>query len=163
VGIWLPSKQFYEHNGFARPPYRTHDLRTSRSSTICAQRAPLFRRFHRTEEDRCRYSPSFVTFCVADTLFSTTLNAGDVFLFPRGLIHFQQNTNATGSAKAIAALNSQNPGTQVSGRPDLISGFIQTSRFRYYSYEEMFLNESVRLLQEEIVPRLFTQGHERSS
>jgi hypothetical protein len=43
------------------------------------------------------------------------LNAGDVFLFPRGLIHFQQNTNATGSAKAIAALNSQNPGTQVSG------------------------------------------------
>jgi hypothetical protein len=29
---------------------------------------------------------------VADTLFPTTLNAGDVFLFPGGLIHFQQNT-----------------------------------------------------------------------
>ncbi|GAQ77744.1 hypothetical protein KFL_000030230 [Klebsormidium nitens] len=47
-----------------------------------------------------------------NTLFSTTLNAGDAFVFPRGLIHFQQNTSPYGGARALAALNSQNPGTQ---------------------------------------------------
>ncbi|GAQ77763.1 cupin superfamily protein [Klebsormidium nitens] len=47
-----------------------------------------------------------------NTLYSTTLNAGDAFVFPRGLIHFQQNTNSNSGARALAALNSQNPGTQ---------------------------------------------------
>ncbi|GJZ08409.1 germin, RmlC-like cupin domain protein [Tanacetum coccineum] len=36
-------------------------------------------------------------------------NAGDVFVFPQGLIHFQQNVG-NGYALAIAALSSQNPG-----------------------------------------------------
>jgi hypothetical protein len=57
---------------------------------------------------RCGFFPP-----AADTLFATTLNAGDVFIFPRGLIHFQQNPNSNATAKAIAALNSQNPGTVV--------------------------------------------------
>eukprot|EP00253_Pinus_taeda_P006424 PITA_06424 len=46
-----------------------------------------------------------------NTLFSTTLEKGDVFVFPRGLVHFQQNIGDV-NAVAIAALNSQNPGTQ---------------------------------------------------
>jgi quercetin dioxygenase-like cupin family protein len=44
-------------------------------------------------------------------LFATTVNVGDVFVFPRGLLHFELNVG-TGPALAIAALNSQNPGVQ---------------------------------------------------
>ncbi|CAM6051859.1 unnamed protein product [Sphagnum compactum] len=46
------------------------------------------------------------------TLFATTLQKGDVFVFPRGLLHFELNV-WDGTATAIAALNSQNPGTQI--------------------------------------------------
>ncbi|QCE07487.1 germin-like protein subfamily 1 member 13 isoform X2 [Vigna unguiculata] len=42
-------------------------------------------------------------------LFTKVLNKGDVFVFPIGLIHFQQNVGY-GNAVAIAALSSQNPG-----------------------------------------------------
>jgi cupin superfamily acireductone dioxygenase involved in methionine salvage len=42
-------------------------------------------------------------------LFATTVNTGDVFVFPRGLLHFKLNVGE-GQAIAIAALNSQNPG-----------------------------------------------------
>jgi quercetin dioxygenase-like cupin family protein len=44
-------------------------------------------------------------------LFAVTVNAGDVFVFPRGLLHFELNVGK-GQATAIAALNSQNPGVQ---------------------------------------------------
>ncbi|CAA6674429.1 unnamed protein product [Spirodela intermedia] len=42
-------------------------------------------------------------------LFAKTLNKGDVFVFPQGLIHFQLNIGRE-NAVAIAALSSQNPG-----------------------------------------------------
>ncbi|KZV19436.1 RmlC-like cupins superfamily protein [Dorcoceras hygrometricum] len=42
-------------------------------------------------------------------LFTKTLYAGDVFVFPEGLIHFQFNTGKT-KAVAFAGLSSQNPG-----------------------------------------------------
>ncbi|XP_021652622.2 germin-like protein subfamily 1 member 13 [Hevea brasiliensis] len=42
-------------------------------------------------------------------LITKVLNAGDVFVFPIGLIHFQFNIGNT-NAVAIAALSSQNPG-----------------------------------------------------
>ncbi|CAK9858175.1 unnamed protein product [Sphagnum jensenii] len=44
-------------------------------------------------------------------LFATTVNTGDVFVFPRGLLHFELNVG-DGQAIAIVALNSQNPGVQ---------------------------------------------------
>jgi quercetin dioxygenase-like cupin family protein len=44
-------------------------------------------------------------------LFAATVNQGDVFVFPRGLLHFELNVGK-GQAIAIAALNSQNPGVQ---------------------------------------------------
>lgn len=47
-----------------------------------------------------------------NTLFSQVLEKGDVFVFPRGLVHFQYNIG-NGSASAITAFNSQLPGTQV--------------------------------------------------
>ncbi|XP_076904797.1 putative germin-like protein 2-1, partial [Bidens hawaiensis] len=43
-------------------------------------------------------------------LITKRLQKGDVFVFPEGLIHFQQNVG-NGYALAIAALSSQNPGT----------------------------------------------------
>ncbi|KAL8477375.1 hypothetical protein ACS0TY_029614 [Phlomoides rotata] len=42
-------------------------------------------------------------------LFTKTLNPGDVFVFPEGLIHFQFNIGKT-DAVAFAGLSSQNPG-----------------------------------------------------
>ncbi|EOA18496.1 hypothetical protein CARUB_v10007047mg [Capsella rubella] len=45
-------------------------------------------------------------------LFNKTLNKGDVFVFPEGLIHFQVNIGKQ-PAVALAALNSQNPGVIV--------------------------------------------------
>lgn len=42
-------------------------------------------------------------------LFATTLSTGDVFVFPKGLVHFQINVG-TGPAVAIAGFNSQSPG-----------------------------------------------------
>jgi len=47
-----------------------------------------------------------------NTLFSHKLEKGDVFVFPRGLVHFQQNIGPS-SAVAITAFNSQLPGAQV--------------------------------------------------
>ncbi|KAI5058852.1 hypothetical protein GOP47_0027022, partial [Adiantum capillus-veneris] len=42
--------------------------------------------------------------------FSATLQAGDLFIFPRGLIHFSMNLPDSGQALAYASFNSQNPG-----------------------------------------------------
>ncbi|XP_066337237.1 germin-like protein 5-1 [Miscanthus floridulus] len=51
----------------------------------------------------------FVT--TANKLVSKTIAQGDVFAFPRGLVHFQKNTGAEPAA-VISAFNSQLPGTQ---------------------------------------------------
>lgn len=45
-----------------------------------------------------------------NTLFATYLQKGELFIFPRGLIHFQLNVGKS-NAFAISALNSQNFGT----------------------------------------------------
>ncbi|CAM8927913.1 unnamed protein product [Rhodiola kirilowii] len=54
----------------------------------------------------------FIT--TANLLFSKSLKKGDVFVFPKGLVHFQKN-NGKGPASVIAAFNSQLPGTQSLG------------------------------------------------
>ncbi|KAK8589561.1 hypothetical protein V6N12_023955 [Hibiscus sabdariffa] len=51
----------------------------------------------------------FVTSSPNNRLISKTLYPGDVFVFPIGLIHFQQNVGKT-NAVAFAGLSSQNPG-----------------------------------------------------
>ncbi|KAL6320881.1 hypothetical protein AAG906_010689 [Vitis piasezkii] len=51
----------------------------------------------------------FVTSNPDNRLISKVLYKGDVFVFPRGLIHFQVNVGTT-NAVAIASLGSQNPG-----------------------------------------------------
>ncbi|XP_006643995.1 germin-like protein 5-1 [Oryza brachyantha] len=51
----------------------------------------------------------FIT--TANKLFAKTVSAGDVFAFPRGLVHFQKN-NGDKPAAVISAFNSQLPGTQ---------------------------------------------------
>lgn len=52
----------------------------------------------------------FVSTAPNNTLFQQTLYAGDLFVFPRGLVHFQINPDKSQKAVAISALNSQNPG-----------------------------------------------------
>ncbi|KAG8385196.1 hypothetical protein BUALT_Bualt03G0016700 [Buddleja alternifolia] len=44
-----------------------------------------------------------------NNLITKVLQKGDVFVFPKGLVHFQRNTGY-GYTVAIAALSSQNPG-----------------------------------------------------
>jgi quercetin dioxygenase-like cupin family protein len=51
----------------------------------------------------------FVTSNTDNRLFTKVLNAGDVFVFPIGLIHFQFNAGHT-NAVAFVGLSSQNPG-----------------------------------------------------
>ena len=51
----------------------------------------------------------FVTSNTDNRLFTKTLNKGDVFVFPIGLIHFQVNVGKT-NAIAISGLSSQNAG-----------------------------------------------------
>ncbi|EOA17832.1 hypothetical protein CARUB_v10006233mg [Capsella rubella] len=51
----------------------------------------------------------FVTSNPENRLITKTLYAGDVFVFPEGLIHFQANVGHS-PAVAFAALSSQNPG-----------------------------------------------------
>jgi hypothetical protein len=49
---------------------------------------------------------------VPGVLQTDHLYAGDVALFPRGLLHFEQNLGNT-NCTFISALNSQNPGVLV--------------------------------------------------
>lgn len=51
----------------------------------------------------------FIT--TANKLISKSLEKGDIFVFPKGLVHFQQN-NGNEPASVIAGFNSQLPGTQ---------------------------------------------------
>ncbi|KAG4176404.1 hypothetical protein ERO13_A11G242600v2 [Gossypium hirsutum] len=54
-------------------------------------------------------SVSFVTSNTDNRLFNKVLYPGDVFIFPKGMIHFQFNIGST-NAVAFATLSSQNPG-----------------------------------------------------
>ncbi|XP_042065244.1 putative germin-like protein 2-1 [Salvia splendens] len=54
----------------------------------------------------------FVTSSPENKLISKVLEKGDVFVFPFGLFHFQQNVGS-GNAITMAFLNSQNPGVVI--------------------------------------------------
>ncbi|CAM6107473.1 unnamed protein product [Calypogeia fissa] len=43
-------------------------------------------------------------------LFELTVNNGDIFVFPKGMMHWQRNSG-TGTASGFSVLNSENPGT----------------------------------------------------
>nr|GEU52888.1 putative germin-like protein 2-1 [Tanacetum cinerariifolium] len=51
----------------------------------------------------------FITTNPDNKFFTKRLKKGDVFIFPKALIHFQQNVG-NGYALALSSLNSQNPG-----------------------------------------------------
>ncbi|GMN23174.1 hypothetical protein TIFTF001_000017 [Ficus carica] len=51
----------------------------------------------------------FIT--TANVLVAKAIKKGEIFVFPRGLVHFQKN-NGKETAAVIAAFNSQLPGTQ---------------------------------------------------
>ncbi|KAG6699807.1 hypothetical protein I3842_08G081900 [Carya illinoinensis] len=52
----------------------------------------------------------FIT--TADKLISKTIKEGEIFVFPRGLVHFQKNVGDK-PASVISGFNGQLPGTQV--------------------------------------------------
>ena len=47
-----------------------------------------------------------------NTLYNQTLETGDIFVFPKGLVHFQYNSNTTEPALAVSAFGSASAGTQ---------------------------------------------------
>lgn len=51
----------------------------------------------------------FIT--TTNVLISKTISKGDIFVFPKGLVHFQKN-NGNVPAAVLSAFNSQLPGTQ---------------------------------------------------
>ncbi|XP_059652188.1 germin-like protein subfamily 2 member 4 isoform X2 [Cornus florida] len=51
---------------------------------------------------------AFIT--TSNVLYSKSIKKGDVFVFPRGLVHFQKN-NGKVPASIVSAFNSQLPGT----------------------------------------------------
>ncbi|KAM7277533.1 hypothetical protein ACFE04_004667 [Oxalis oulophora] len=51
----------------------------------------------------------FIT--TANVVYSSHIVKGDVFVFPKGLVHFQKN-NGESTAAVLSAFNSQLPGTQ---------------------------------------------------
>jgi quercetin dioxygenase-like cupin family protein len=51
----------------------------------------------------------FIT--TANVLIAKTINKGEIFVFPKGLVHYQKNSNSYYSASVISAFNSQLPGT----------------------------------------------------
>ncbi|KAG2594224.1 germin-like protein 1-4 [Panicum virgatum] len=53
----------------------------------------------------------FVTAAAPSRLLSRTVSRGEVFVFPRGLVHFQRSVGAA-PAVAVSAFDSQLPGTQ---------------------------------------------------
>ncbi|KAL6991956.1 hypothetical protein U1Q18_010068 [Sarracenia purpurea var. burkii] len=76
----------------------------------------------------------FVTSNPENRLITKVLQKGDVFVFPKGLVHFQRNVGY-GNAVAFAALNSQNPGvidiaSTVFGSKPAISGDILAKAFQ---------------------------------
>jgi quercetin dioxygenase-like cupin family protein len=46
-----------------------------------------------------------------NNLFNQTLQAGDLFVFPKGLVHYQYNADSQNSALAISAFGSASAGT----------------------------------------------------
>ncbi|KAM7484291.1 hypothetical protein LguiA_000300 [Lonicera macranthoides] len=46
-------------------------------------------------------------------LFAQKLNPGDLFVFPKGLIHFLYNIDSKVPALVVSGLSSQNPGAQI--------------------------------------------------
>lgn len=52
----------------------------------------------------------FIT--TANVLVSKHIKAGETFIFPRGLVHFQKNNDLHNPAAVVVAFNSQLPGTQ---------------------------------------------------
>uniref|UniRef100_A0ACD5VNE8 Uncharacterized protein n=1 Tax=Avena sativa TaxID=4498 RepID=A0ACD5VNE8_AVESA len=52
----------------------------------------------------------FITSNPDNKFLSKLLNKGDVFVFPKGLVHFQFNPNPYKPAVAISGISSQNPG-----------------------------------------------------
>ncbi|PKI53421.1 hypothetical protein CRG98_026210 [Punica granatum] len=79
----------------------------------------------------------------ANVLVSKTIKQGEIFVFPKGLVHFQKNSGM-GQAAVIAAFNSQLPGTQsiaamlFASKPSVADDVLAKAfQIDYYEVEEI--------------------------
>ncbi|CAB4276590.1 unnamed protein product [Prunus armeniaca] len=89
----------------------------------------------------------FVTSNPENRLITKVLEKGDVFVFPVGLVHFQQNVGY-GNAIAISALSSQNPGVITianavfGSKPDISADILakafQVEKNTVYNFQSKF-------------------------
>ncbi|XP_050223279.1 germin-like protein subfamily 1 member 14 [Mercurialis annua] len=86
----------------------------------------------------------FVTSNPEHRLFAKILRPGDVYVFPQGLIHFQENIGKT-HAVAIAGFNSQNPG--VVTEANTIFGSVPPIRPEVLARSFQLKEETVTFLQ----------------
>ncbi|XP_020418114.1 putative germin-like protein 2-1 isoform X1 [Prunus persica] len=94
-----------------------------------------------------RLKVGFVTSNPENRLITKVLEKGDVFVFPVGLVHFQQNVGY-GNAIAIAALSSQNPGVITianavfGSKPDISADILakafQVEKNTVYNFQSKF-------------------------
>ncbi|KVI11139.1 Cupin 1 [Cynara cardunculus var. scolymus] len=80
----------------------------------------------KSHRDRGELDVGFIT--TENKLFSKTIKTGEIFTFPRGLIHFQIN-NGKVPAAVIAGFNSQLPGTQRVGGKRFVCFVSNDGRF----------------------------------
>ncbi|GLT53917.1 hypothetical protein SLA2020_271520 [Shorea laevis] len=117
------------------PQHTRHILSSFRLCTVRLKSTPHSPSWNRDSSSRRRYfARCFVTSNPDNHLFTKTLNAGDVFVFPIGLIYFQFNVGKT-NAVVFAGLNSQNPrliiiANVVFGSNSLINPDVLTKAFQ---------------------------------
>lgn len=90
----------YKANGGLNPPH----VHPRASELLFLEKGSLYVGFVTTE----------------NKLFAKTISQGELFLFPKGLVHFQLNVGNE-AAVGIAALTSQNPGTSQVARATFAS------------------------------------------
>lgn len=90
-------------------------------------------------------------------LWSSTLQKGDITVFPRGLLHFQFNPGKT-IATAALALNSQNPGRSDSGKSTFGSGIKEQILEKAFGLSPEIVKQLEKFFSEQTLQE--SSGHE---
>ncbi|MCO5589289.1 hypothetical protein L7F22_043256 [Adiantum nelumboides] len=77
----------------------------------------------------------------AGNFFNQTLQRGDLFVFPKGLVHFQVNPSSSKTAMAIASFSSSSPGTVSLPSTLFGSGIPSSVLAQAFSVDENALSE----------------------
>eukprot|EP00246_Nothoceros_aenigmaticus_P014861 TRINITY_DN5888_c0_g1_i1.p1 TRINITY_DN5888_c0_g1~~TRINITY_DN5888_c0_g1_i1.p1 ORF type:complete len:251 (+),score=4.22 TRINITY_DN5888_c0_g1_i1:76-753(+) len=86
----------------------------------------------------------------ANEIYSEILNVGDLYVFPRGLLHYQRNIGK-GPAFGLVSFNSQNPGAQLYG-PALFTSKVPSNVLQRNFGIDSTLVQKLQDRQKEISP-----------